>query len=257
MPNAGRRSAMPRGALRAPPGVRQPPAGAIPRPPTRSAPAIGKSSAPVHFFATAHIPPLSAARARALGLPINGASALRSAPIGLHQARRSPCRRPLGPRSARHRLVTGPRRTAQGPPDPHPAPPLSSRPSPCARETLCRACESTGFGFWGLGLPGQARGRRKRSGAPGSRIGRWAPPGRGDPKWKLSVCSDETEALAGSPARAATMDLTRADEAGAPASRTRTPSATSGPPSAATASATPPPDRCAPTGSRVPPRHVV
>ena len=40
-----------------------------------------------------------------------------------NQVRRSPCRRPLGPRSARHRLVTGPRRPAQGPPAPHPATP--------------------------------------------------------------------------------------------------------------------------------------
>ena len=72
-------------------------------------------------------------RSAALGLPITRPSALRSGPIGLHQVRRSPCRRPLGPRSARHRLVTGPRRPAQGPPAPTPATPAQFPHAHCAR----------------------------------------------------------------------------------------------------------------------------
>ncbi len=52
---------------------------------------------------------------------INGPAALRSAPTVRHQVRRSPGRRPFGPWSARHRLVSGPRRPAQGPPAPAPA----------------------------------------------------------------------------------------------------------------------------------------
>ena len=63
-------------------------------------------------------------RSAALRPPITCPPALRSA------IDQPPTAVPSGPRSARHRLVTGRRRSAQGPPAPTPATPLSSR-APC------------------------------------------------------------------------------------------------------------------------------
>ena len=67
-----------------------------------------------------------------------------SAPLGRLANRPSPAHRPMSPtarppRSARHRLVTGSRRSAQGPPAPHPATPRSVPARPLRARTLCRA----------------------------------------------------------------------------------------------------------------------
>ena len=108
-----------------------------------------------------------------------------------NQARRSPCRRPLGPRSACHRLVTGPRRSAQGPPAPRPRPPVSSRRGEIGGEASSRLrsdesrfpgslnlkFENWKIWNWGPTWSG-SQGQAKRSGTPGSRgTGRWDPRG--------------------------------------------------------------------------------
>ena len=63
----------------------------------------------------------------ALGRPSTGHRRSNQPRSARLQVRRRPSRRPLGPLSARRRLVTGPRRPAQGPRNPAPRPPLSSR----------------------------------------------------------------------------------------------------------------------------------
>ena len=117
------------------PGARPSPAGTrFPARPGRRP--STRPHAPVDGYAAAHMPasaPLGGSRAA-----MSGPSALRSGPIGLHHGPRAPRRRPLGSRSARHRLVIGQRRPAQGPPAPTPPPPLSSRPPTARADPLPR-----------------------------------------------------------------------------------------------------------------------
>ena len=89
--------------------------------------------------AAAHVVRSCAARRLSGGhhQPIRRSDQPRSA---RHQVRRCPGRRPLGSRSARHRLVTGSRRPAQGPPAPTPATPAQFPPARWRARTLCRAC---------------------------------------------------------------------------------------------------------------------
>ena len=92
--------------------------------------------------------------------PLGGFRAAIERPIGAPIRPRSASTRsaaahvadPLGPRSARHRLVTGPRRPAQGPPR-HPPrpPPLSSR-APMRRRGPIAAHTIDGFRILGSGL---------------------------------------------------------------------------------------------------------
>ena len=113
-------------------------------PSTGSRPASTRRSCPVDGCAAAHVPasaPLGGSRA-AHHPPIGA----RSGPIGLHHGPRATFARPLGPRSARHRLVTGPRRSAQGPPAPTPAAPAQF-PRPCGCADPWPRIRSTGFGF--------------------------------------------------------------------------------------------------------------
>ena len=142
-------------------------------------------------------PPTWTARRRSAALepPITRPSALRSGPIGLHQVRRSPCRRPLGPRG-QPAIASSPACADRlRDPGTHPGHPRSVPAPPAVARTHERAYDrrvsdfSSGLDF---GIENWARASLPWSGTPGYRgIGRWDPPGRSGPTGpKLSACSD-------------------------------------------------------------------
>ena len=132
---------------------RSPPPAAATEAASAPAPALDQPRHALHARSPGAQPPMWTAHAPLGGSrrPSPAHPALRSGSdqprSARHQVRRSPGRRPFGPRSARQRLVTGPRRPAQGPPAPAPATPVSSPAGDLSARTLCRAGACRGFGF--------------------------------------------------------------------------------------------------------------